>query len=144
MRLRGPGRADLILDLLIGATGIEEEVAATAERLAIGDLELPVASLESLIALKILAGRAKDQQDIGALLAAAEDGDLERARALIDLIVRRGYDRGKDCRAISTGTWRRLATIRSDRPGEALCCAWRAASRFGCAWRAVHYPHAIQ
>ncbi len=97
VRLQGPGRGEVLVDLLLGLSGIEDEVVASAEPIVLGhSIELPVASLPSLIALKILAGRDKDSQDTQALLAAASELEILQARALLDLIERRGFDREKD------------------------------------------------
>lgn len=97
MRMRGPGRSDIILDLLVAATGIEAEVAASAEPLVVGhEIEMQVATVASLLALKILAGRDKDQQDIEALVEAASGPDIRGAQRLLELIERRGFDRDKD------------------------------------------------
>jgi hypothetical protein len=56
----------------------------------------PVAQTGHLIALKILAGRPQDLADIQSLLLYAEDRDLKLARESLELISRRGYDRGID------------------------------------------------
>lgn len=97
MRMRGPGRSDIILDLLVAATGIEAEVAASAEPVVVvQEIEMPVATVASLLALKILAGRDKDRQDIEALVEAATPRDIRDARRLLELIERRGFDRDKD------------------------------------------------
>ena len=57
---------------------------------------LPVATLSHLLALKVLAGRDKDQIDAHSLIRFALQGDLERAREALRLIDRRGFHRGKD------------------------------------------------
>jgi hypothetical protein len=57
---------------------------------------LPVATLSHLLALKVLAGRPKDQVDARSLIRFARQGDLERAREALRLIDRRGFHRGKD------------------------------------------------
>ena len=87
--------AGLRLDLLFSLAGIEGEVARAAERLTVvPGLVLPVAQRGHLIALKLLAagepGREHDWRDLRPLVAGATSGDLERARASIDLLVSRG------------------------------------------------------
>ena len=85
------------VDLLFASSGIESEIAAAAERLAIlPGLYFPVARIGHLIALKVLAGRDKDRADLRLLLAHAESLDLQMAREALVLIDRRGYHRGKD------------------------------------------------
>lgn len=97
VRLRGPGPASETVDLLIRVAGIEEEVAGGADRLPILDqFEAPVASRAALIALKVLAGRDKDREDLAALLELASPVEIREARRLLDLIERRGFDRDKD------------------------------------------------
>ncbi len=96
-RIRGPGRGEVIVDLLVAVSGIETEVVASAEPILVaGEFEMPVASLPALIALKVLAGRDKDRQDIEALLDAAGSADIHLARRFLELIERRGFDRDKD------------------------------------------------
>jgi len=86
-----------VVDLLFASSGIEPEVVAAASRLEVlPGLEVPVVQLGHLIALKVLAGRAQDIADLQSLRKYAEDRDLLLARESLDLISRRGYDRGKD------------------------------------------------
>lgn len=91
----------LRLDLLFSLTGVESEVALAAERLLVlPGLSLPVALRGDLIALKLLAAdepeREHDRRDLRSLLDVAGPSDLERARATIALLVRRGIvDSGK-------------------------------------------------
>lgn len=86
-----------VVDLLFASSGIEPEVVAAASRLEVlPGLAVPVAQTGHLLALKILAGRPQDLADIESLLRYAEDRDLKLARESLELISRRGYDRGKD------------------------------------------------
>ena len=92
---REGGTAELRLDLLFSLTGIESEVARSAERLTIvPGLELPVACRGDLIALKLLSakepGREHDWRDVRALASGASVADLQRARASIASLVARG------------------------------------------------------
>jgi hypothetical protein len=63
----------------------------------------PVATIGHLIALKVLSRnddtRPQDLVDLRALIVEATDEDLATARAALDLIAERGYDRGKDLQA---------------------------------------------
>ena len=56
---------------------------------------MPVASTGHLIALKALAGRHQDLTDLGYLIAAASDPDLDEATAAAALIEERGFNRGQ-------------------------------------------------
>ncbi|CAN5493427.1 nucleotidyl transferase AbiEii/AbiGii toxin family protein [soil metagenome] len=98
---RAPEAADVPLDLLFASSGVEPEVVATADRLELFDgLVVPVATVPSLIALKILsrddARRPQDQVDLSVLRRLATTAELERARALLVLIGERGFGRGRD------------------------------------------------
>jgi len=93
--------AGVVLDVLFASSGIEPEIAATAEPLELlPDLRVPVATIGHLIALKILArddrSRPQDRVDLAALVRVAGPQDLQHARAATALIRRRGYHRGRD------------------------------------------------
>lgn len=104
---RRGGKDDIFFDLLFASSGIEPEVADEAQLLEIlPGLFAPVASIGHLLALKVLAlrpdrpqERPQDFTDIRELLRVADDSDLRRARAALELISRRGYDRGKNLEA---------------------------------------------
>ncbi|MCH9650307.1 MAG: hypothetical protein K0U98_18885 [Deltaproteobacteria bacterium] len=88
--------AGLRLDVLFSLTGIEAEVAKRAERIEVlPGLELPVASLGDLIALKALGagepGREHDWRDLRALTARSSSKDLVIAHSAIALIGTRGH-----------------------------------------------------
>lgn len=86
-----------IVDLLFASSGIEPEVVAAASRLEVlPGFFVPVTQIGHLIALKVLAGRPQDVADLQSLRQYAEDRDLKLARDSLELISRRGYDRGKD------------------------------------------------
>jgi hypothetical protein len=102
MRLLAPGQLEqnLGIDLLFASSGVETEIAAEADWLEIfPGVAVPVAHLGHLIALKILAGRPRDLEDLRALLREATTADVQEARATLDLIERRGFHRGKDLQA---------------------------------------------
>ena len=94
----------LLLDILFASSGIEPEICQTAERLEVfPGVVVPVARLESLLAIKILARddvtRPQDRQDIRMLLRAMNDQQMAVARQLLDSITARGFNRGKDLQA---------------------------------------------
>lgn len=70
----------------------------------VAGLELPVASIGDLIALKILSRdddrRPQDAADLRALCRAAADVDLAVAREALALITARGFHRGRDLDAL--------------------------------------------
>ena len=70
---RNMGQADVVymgvepvrVDIMRSADGIDtEQVIGRAERLTVGDLEIPVLALDDLIANKRAAGRARDLADV--------------------------------------------------------------------------------
>jgi predicted nucleotidyltransferase len=102
-----------LVDLLFASSGIEPEVVVSAKAVTIlPGLRPPVATTGHLLALKVLAEQANRPQDLSdaiALIEVASLGDLLVAKEAIELIARRGYDRGKDLRAV-------LARVISLRP----------------------------
>ena len=109
VRLQMPGAHQGILaDLLFASSGIEAEVAAEADLYeVIPGLFAPLAKTGHLLALKVLAlrldrpqERPQDFSDIRELLKVADDAEMRRARRALDLISRRGFDRGKDLEAV--------------------------------------------
>jgi hypothetical protein len=91
------GTSSAFIDLLFANAGIEEEIVRAAERLEVlPGIFLPVASTGHLIALKALAGRHQDMTDLGYLIAAATDDDLDQARTSAALIQERGFSRGQN------------------------------------------------
>lgn len=103
IRLRRGGRGPL-LDLLFAACGIETEIVQAAEPLEIASGAVTdVAQVGHLIAMKLVSRdprrRPHDQQDLVNLAAVADDTEWERADAAIELILQRGFSRGRDLRA---------------------------------------------
>jgi hypothetical protein len=93
-----------VIDLLFASSGIEPEVVAEADSIALlSSLTLPVARPAHLIALKVLSRddvhRPQDLIDLRALLKVASSNDLMRARELLDVISDRGYHRGRQLQA---------------------------------------------
>jgi predicted nucleotidyltransferase len=110
VRLARPGEstAGPVVDLLFASSGVEPEVVTSAEPLEVfSGVGVPVARTGSLLALKLLsrdASRPVDEVDLRALLAVADAEDLSMAERLVELVSRRGGDRGRDLRA----QWRDL------------------------------------
>jgi hypothetical protein len=61
------------VDLAIGMSGFERDAVGRATSVAIGDLRVPVVSVEDLLVMKALAGRPQDDIDIRGLVAAQRD-----------------------------------------------------------------------
>lgn len=90
-----------ILDLMFASCGIEPEICQGAEHLEIvPGLIVPVARIEHLLAMKILARddrlRPQDAADISALLRCMNKSQVALAREALQLITSRGYHRGRD------------------------------------------------
>ena len=99
MRLVAPGDEanGTNVDLLFDSSGIEREIVAAADRIEIVEgLIVPVVKTGHLLALKVFAGRPKDLGDVQAILEATDPTEIDRARHALDLISRRGRDRGRD------------------------------------------------
>jgi len=74
------------VDVVLGGPGLEERFAENAKPIDFGGVAVPVAAVEDLIAMKILAGRAKDLEDVVAVLTAQPDLDLRPVRETVALI----------------------------------------------------------
>jgi predicted nucleotidyltransferase len=101
--IRTVSPAGTIVDLLFASSGIEAEVIAASTTVEVLDgLEIPVASVGHIIAMKVLARddrrRPQDRLDLQALLERASSSDLEQARAALELVTARGYARGRALR----------------------------------------------
>ncbi len=93
-----------LLTSLFAPSGIESEIVNEAEPIeVIKGLQLPVARVGHLIALKLLARddatRPQDSVYIRALLKEADDQEIALARGAISLIESRGYARGRDLKS---------------------------------------------
>ncbi len=71
------------VDVVLGGSGFEERFLESAEAIAIDGVTLRVPIVEHLVAMKILAGRAKDLEDAVALLVANPAHDRERIRSVL-------------------------------------------------------------
>jgi len=98
---KGADEAGSVLDILFASSGIEHEIAESAETLEIlPGLRVPVASVGHLLALKLLSRddrtRPQDQMDLVKLLGVAQPPDIEAARRAVALIHARGFQRDRD------------------------------------------------
>ncbi len=57
-------------DVVLGGPGLEELFLSRSVMIDVGGVEVPVASAEDLIAMKLLSGREKDLADVRAILRA--------------------------------------------------------------------------
>jgi predicted nucleotidyltransferase len=101
VRLQSRVADGVIVDLLFASSGIEAEITADADLLrVIGTLELPVATVGHLIALKLLSvdddRRRRDAIDLDSLTTVADENDWAAATLACELIHERGYHRGRD------------------------------------------------
>jgi predicted nucleotidyltransferase len=103
VRLVTPGgdARGVVVDLLFASSGIEVEVARSADTIELlAGLRIPVARVGHLMALKLLARddrrRPQDADDLRSLLKEATTGDLTEARDALSAIAARGYHRGRD------------------------------------------------
>lgn len=88
---------ETVVDLLLGCSGVEAEIIAAAELLEVlPNIFIPVARREHLVALKVLAGRPQDLEDVRELLRESDVAELQRARQTLQLIEERGFNEGKD------------------------------------------------
>jgi predicted nucleotidyltransferase len=95
----------VVVDLLFATAGIEAEIVADAEELEIlPGVSMPVATAGHLVALKLLArddeSRPQDLADLRALASVLNPEDRSAAQTAADLIVERGFGRGRPLPAL--------------------------------------------
>lgn len=91
------GTSSAFVDLFFANSGIEDEIVRRADRLEVlPGVFMAVASIGHLIALKVLAGRHQDMTDLGYLISAASEADLDEAREAVVKITERGFNRGQN------------------------------------------------
>lgn len=74
----------LPIDIVLAGPGLEEEMLSRARVRALGRAQIPFVDTADLVALKLLAGREKDLEDVRALVRAAPpDLSLEIARTRV-------------------------------------------------------------
>lgn len=75
------------VDVVLAGPGLEEQFFAGVEERQVGGAVVPIASAEDLIAMKVLAGRARDLEDVAAIVRVRAGGlDLARTRATLRLL----------------------------------------------------------
>jgi hypothetical protein len=75
---------DMPVDLVIAAPGLDEEFLERARPMDLGGVEVPVISAEDIIAMKVLAGRRKDLEDVRGILVEQQGRlDLVRTRDVL-------------------------------------------------------------
>ena len=80
-------RTRMPVDIVLGGPGIEELFLERAETREIEGIEVPIATVEDLVTMKILAGRPKDLDDAaGMLRTRAEEIDLGHVRRTLQLL----------------------------------------------------------
>ena len=90
-------QTSLVVDLLFRFSGVESEVVNAAQLVTLFPGQaLPVVRTGHLLALKVHAGRPKDEEDVRQILRVASDSDLHLARETLQLIDRRGFSKVDD------------------------------------------------
>ena len=75
------------VDVVLAGPGLEEQFFAGAEERVVGDARVPVVCAEDLVAMKVLAGRPRDLDDVAAIARVRRhDLDLGRIRATLRLL----------------------------------------------------------
>jgi predicted nucleotidyltransferase len=100
VRLTRDSERSVYVDLLFASSGIEPEIVAAAEEIAVlEEVTVRVATRAHLIAMKVLARddrhRPQDFDDLRALLADATESDLTTVREALALVEFRGFNRGR-------------------------------------------------
>jgi hypothetical protein len=92
-----------VVDLIAASSGIEDEIVAASTLVHIDEVgDVPVASAEHLLAMKVLAmteRRLQDRSDARSLVLTNPRLDIGRVRDALRAIAARGYDRGQDLEA---------------------------------------------
>lgn len=76
------------LDLVLAGPGLEEQFFARAIERRVGDVVVPVVSAEDLVAMKILAGRPRDMDDVASIVRVRPDLDVDAIRGTLRLLER--------------------------------------------------------
>jgi hypothetical protein len=75
------------LDVILAGPGLEEQFFAGATERLIGETRVRVVSAEDLVAMKVLAGRPTDLEDVAAVVRAHRDDlDLQKVRGTLGLL----------------------------------------------------------
>jgi hypothetical protein len=90
--VHGPSR--MPLDVVLAGPGLEEQFLAGVQERVVGSVRVPVVCAEDLVAMKMLAGRPRDLDDVAAIARVRRaDLDLERIRRTLRLL-EHALDRG--------------------------------------------------
>jgi uncharacterized nucleotidyltransferase DUF6036 len=73
----------MAVDLVLAGPGLEEQFLDHAQRQLIEGVAVPVASAEDIVIMKLIAGRAKDVDDVIAILGTHPQLDLLRIREIL-------------------------------------------------------------
>jgi hypothetical protein len=76
------------LDLVLAGPGLEEQFFTRVTERLVGRVRVPVVSAEDLVAMKVLAGRPRDLEDVAAIVRAHRDLDVEGTRSTLRLLER--------------------------------------------------------
>ena len=77
----------LPVDVVLAGPGIEEQFLDRAQFHVLEGVRVPIATVEDLVTMKILAGRPKDLDDAkGMLRARSEEIDLDHVRRMLQLL----------------------------------------------------------
>jgi hypothetical protein len=102
------------LDVILAGPGLEDQFFAGATERVIGAARVPVVSAEDLVAMKILAGRPRDLDDVAAIARARRhDLDLEKIRGTLALL-----ETALDRRDLVSVLERVVAAVRGASPGD--------------------------
>lgn len=71
------------VDVVLAGPGLEELFLSRTTLMAVGSLQIPVARLEDLVVMKILAARPQDLEDVARVLAVHSDADVSAIRSLL-------------------------------------------------------------
>jgi len=75
------------VDVVLAGHDLEEQFFAAAEECAVGDACVPVACAEDLVAMKVLAGRPRDLDDVAAIVRVRRHHlEVNRIRATLRLL----------------------------------------------------------
>jgi hypothetical protein len=78
------GATGMPLDVVLAGSGLEDEFLSRARPMPVGDMTVPVLSIDDLVIAKILAGRPKDIDDVRALWRIhGATVDAERVRSVL-------------------------------------------------------------
>jgi hypothetical protein len=80
-------RSRMPLDVILAGPGLEEQFFAGASERLVGEARVPVVSAEDLAAMKILAGRGTDLDDVAAIVRACGEAlDVAKIRATLGVV----------------------------------------------------------